>query len=539
MIQRHSRSSIRSWAVLLPLMLGAAACGGATAIQGPAAALASRSMTNSVIPAPASLQLTPADSFSVDSATVIYVEPGNAEVERIGSYLAQLIGPSIAAAPRVLPATGTAHPGSIHLATGGGSTALGEEGYELTITPERVTIHAPRPAGLFYGVQTLRQLLPPHVEYTAAFPRPMSVPAGRIVDQPRFAWRGAMLDVSRHFLQVDDVKRYMELMALYKLNRLHLHLSDDQGWRLEIRSWPNLARHGGSTEVGGGPGGYYTQEQYADLVRYAQERFITIVPEFDMPGHTNAALASYPELNCDGVAPPLYTGTEVGFSTLCVEREVTYRFVDDLVREVAALTPGVYFHIGGDEVEKLTDEQYRHFIERVQGIVQSHGKRMVGWTEIAPANLLPTTVVQHWRPGEEWSAAVVQAVARGTRVILSPSDRAYLDMKYDTTTVIGLSWAGYTEVRDAYDWDPATLIEGIPESAILGVEAPLWSETLGTIRDFEYLAFPRLPAVAEVGWSPADRRAWEEFRVRLGAQAPRWTALGVNFYRSPQVPWQE
>ncbi|MDQ4044317.1 MAG: beta-N-acetylhexosaminidase [Chloroflexota bacterium] len=521
------------------MVLIAAACGGAAAIQGPAATLAPQSIVHSVIPAPASLQLTPADSFTVDSLTVIHVEAGNAEVERIGRYLVELIGPTIEAAPRVLPATGTPPPGSIHLATGAGSTPLGEEGYELTITSERVTIQAPRPAGLFYGVQTLRQLLPFHVEYTAAFPRPMRVPAGRIVDQPRFAWRGSMLDVSRHFLPVEDVKRYIDLMALYKLNRLHLHLSDDQGWRVEIRSWPNLALHGGSTEVGGGPGGFYTQAQYTDLVRYAQERFITVVPEFDMPGHTNAALASYPELNCDGVAPPLYTGTEVGFSALCVESEATYRFVDDLVREIAALTPGPYFHIGGDEVEKLTNEQYRHFIERVQEIVRSHGKQMVGWTEIAPANLLPTTIIQHWQPGGEWSTPVVEAVARGAKVILSPAGRVYLDMKYDTTTVIGLNWAAYIEVRDAYDWEPAGLIEGIPESAILGLEAPLWSETLGTIHDFEYMAFPRLAAVAELAWSPADRREWEDFRVRLAAQAARWTALGVNFYRSPQVPWQE
>jgi len=213
------------------------------------------------------------------------------------------------------------------------------------------------PAGLFYGVQTLRQLLPAAVEYSAAFPRPMRLPAARVVDAPRFAWRGAMLDVARHFIEAAEVKRFVDLMALYKLNRLHLHLSDDQGWRLEIRSRPNLTRHGGSTEVGGGPGGFYTQEQYADLVRYAQERFVTIVPEIDMPGHTNAALASYPELNCNGVAPALYTGTEVGFSALCVESEATYRWIDDVVREIAALTPGAYFHIGGEEGERLTHEQ--------------------------------------------------------------------------------------------------------------------------------------------------------------------------------------
>src|SRR5258706_9776563 len=177
-----------------------------------------------------------------------------------------------------------------------------------------------------------------------------------------------MLDVARLFFSVDDVKRYVDLMAMYRLNRLHLHLADDQGWRLEINSWPNLARHGGSTQVGGGRGGYYTQAQYSEIVAYAASRFITIVPEIDMPGHTNAALASYPELNCDDKAPPLYTDTKVGFSALCLDRDVTYRFIDDVVREIAAITPTPYFHVGGDEVKTLAADAYNTFIERVQSI---------------------------------------------------------------------------------------------------------------------------------------------------------------------------
>ena len=236
-----------------------------------------------------------------------------------------------------------------------------------------------------------------------------------------------MLDVARHFFGVDDVKRYMDLMALYKLNRLHLHLSDDQGWRIEIKSWPNLAIEGGKSEVGGGPGGYYTQQDYTALVDYGRERHITIVPEIDMPGHTNAALASYPDLNCDGIARQRYTGIEVGFSSLCVDKDITYKFIDDVVREIAALTPGAYFHIGGDEVKTLTAAQYVAFVERVQAIVQAHGKETIGWDEIAPAHLLPTTIVQHWRP----DGAPSQAVAKGARVVMSVANRAYLDMQYD------------------------------------------------------------------------------------------------------------
>ena len=389
------------------------------------------------------------------------------------------------------------------------------------------------PAGVFYGVQTLRQLLPWSIEYRAARPRPISVPFAKIVDRPRFAWRGSMLDVARHFFGVEDVKHYIDLLALYKLNRLHLHLSDDQGWRIEVKSWPNLTKHGASTQVGGGAGGFYTQAQYADLVKYAQDRFITIVPEIDMPGHTNAALASYPELNCDGKAPALYSGIEVGFSTLCVDKEITYKFIADLVKEIGAITAGPYFHVGGDEVQKLTPQQFVAFIERVQTIVAAQGRQMVGWGDIAPARLLPTTIVQHWRPEASHVAA-----AKGVKFIVSPASKSYLDHKYDKTTVLGLNWAGEIELRTAYEWDPVDMLSSHPADAILGVEAPLWTETVATMGDLEYLAFPRLPAAAEIGWSPAASRTWEDFSRRVAAHGPRWSALGINFYRSPQVPWQ-
>jgi hexosaminidase len=343
-----------------------------------------------------------------------------------------------------------------------------------------------------------------------------------------------MLDVARHFFTVDEVKRYIDLLSMLKMNRLHLHLADDQGWRIEIQSWPNLTRHGGTTEVGGGPGGFYTKQQYAELVIYAAERFITIVPEIDMPGHTNAALASYAELNCDGVAPPLYTGIEVGFSTLCVDKDVTYKFIDDVIGEIAKLSPSPYFHIGGDEVKTLTPEQYAQFIDRVQKIVRAHGKQMVGWDEIAPATLEAGTLVQHWRPDGSPTAAV----AKGAKVIMSVANRAYLDMKYDNSTPIGLNWAANIEVRDSYEWDPADIAVGIPETALAGVEAPIWSETLANMRDVEFMAFPRLVAIAEIAWTRQDGRKWDDFRSRLGAHGPRFTALGINFYRASSVPWK-
>ena len=474
-------------------------------------------------------------AFEITPATVIYFA-GDHHYELSARFLSDFIGLALGR-PLVVQGAqgGPPAPGSILITAG---QAIAANAYELSVAPSGITISSGNAAGAFYGVQTLRQMLPPSLEYEglrgpANNPKPIRVPAVAIRDQPRFAWRGAMLDVARHFLSVEDVKRYVDLMALHKLNRLHLHLADDQGWRIEITSWPNLTQHGGSTEVMGGPGGFYTQAQYREIVNYAAERFIVIVPEIDMPGHTNAALASYAELNCDGKARPLYTGIEVGFSALCVDKEITYKFIDDVVREISALTPGPWFHAGGDEVKTLTAEQYVGFINRVQEIVQKHGKQMVGWDEIAPANLLPTSVVQHWRP----KTTPKDAVAKGAKVIMSLANKAYLDMKYDAATPIGLTWAGIIEVKDSYDWDPATMAEGVPESALLGVEAPLWSETLATINDFEFMAFPRLAAIAEIGWTAQSQRSWDDFRVRLGAQAPRWSALGLNFYRSPQIPW--
>ena len=259
---------------------------------------------------------------------------------------------------------------------------------------------------------------------------------------------------------------------------------------------------------------------------YARSRYIDIVPEIDIPGHTNAALASYPELNCNGVAPALYTGTEVGFSSLCIDKELTYEFLDDVIGELAALTPGPYIHVGGDEAHSTPAEDYRRFIERAQQIVQAHGKQMLGWAEIAQIDLSPGTVAQYWQ-GDFGS----RAAAQGVKLIMSPADRSYLDMKYDDSTPLGLNWAGNIDVERAYSWDPATLLPGVGEDAVLGVEAPLWTETLDNMDDLEYMVFPRLLGLAEIGWSPAEGRSWDEYRLRLGEHAPRLEALGVNFYR--------
>ncbi|MGE5527939.1 MAG: beta-N-acetylhexosaminidase [Patescibacteria group bacterium] len=484
-----------------------------------------------VIPKPVSAAGTDG-VFTLTASTSIRVSPANDEMLRLGRYLADRLNPATGYVIRVSPEASAPAPGDIILALSE-DPSLGEEGYRLAVAPEAVTLTAPRPAGIFWGIQTIRQLLPPAIEGGKVQSSPWTMPAGAIMDRPRFAWRGAMLDVARHFYGVREIERFLDLMAYYKLNRLHLHLTDDQGWRIMIESWPRLALRGGKTAVGGGRGGYYTQEQYAGIVAYARDRFITIVPEIDLPGHTNAALASYAELNCTGKAPPLYTGTRVGLSSLCLEKEITRRFVRDVLGEIAALTPGPYLHIGGDEAKATKEADYISFIGWVQEIVAAHGKQAIGWEEIAKGELAATSIVQHWRD----KGLAVRAAARGARVIMSPASRVYLDMKYDPSTSLGLTWAGCIDVPDAYAWEPAAWTAGVSEANILGVEAPLWTETIRTMAELEYMAFPRLPGVAEIGWSQAAGRSWLEYRIRLGAHGPRLRALGINYHPSKKVPW--
>nr|WP_243753905.1 beta-N-acetylhexosaminidase [Labedaea rhizosphaerae] len=468
-----------------------------------------------LVPAPVWSQARQHDDFKLTPGTKVVATTRDAS--GVAAYLATVLG---------------LHPGVADHGRGNAITLrlghdprIGTEGYTLDIRHGGVELAANTSDGLFEGVQSLRQLV--HAG---------TLPGGSVLDYPRFEHRGAMLDVARHFFGVDDVKRYIDEIAMFKINYLHLHLADDQGWRIEIKSWPNLTAYGASTEVGGGPGGYYTQDQYKDLVAYAESRHITIVPEIDMPGHTNAALASYAELNCDGVAPPLYTGTSVGFSSLCVAKDITYRFLDDVIRELASITPGPYLHIGGDEAHATTPADYQTFMHRMLPIVAKYGKIATGWHELAKTNPDPSALPQYWGT-DSTDTDVAAAAARGNKVIMSPANKTYLDMKYNPNTPIGQKWAGLIEEKDAYGWDPGTFLDGVPESSVQGVEAPLWTETIVTMADIEYMAFPRLPAIAELGWSPWSTHDYDDFARRVAAQAPTWDAMGINYYRSPQIPW--
>lgn len=396
------------------------------------------------------------------------------------------------------------------------------ESYTLEIDATSIRILAADEAGLFYGQQTLRQL-----EHEG------QVPFVRIEDHPRFEYRGAMLDVARHFFTVDDVKRYVDDIALLKFNYLHLHLTDDQGWRIHIDSWPDLTAKGATTQVGGGGGGFYSKEQYREIVEYAASRFITVVPEVDMPGHTNAAIVAYPELG-DAAAEP-YEGIEVGFSSLAIRSEATYRFVDDVVRELAELTPGPYLHLGGDESLSTTDDDFLYFIKRATAIAAAHGKTLIGWHEMGRSGDLPQgTVGQYWSyttPQADAGEHTVSFVKQGGRVILSPADVIYLDHKYDETTQLGLVWAdGPTSVKASYEWEPADVVPGLAERDILGIEAPVWTETLTTIEQIEFLAFPRLASAAEIAWSPRARapRDFTEFEPRLAAFTAYLDEIGIS-----------
>lgn len=406
-----------------------------------------------------------------------------------------------------------------------------EEAYHLSITQDTLLLESKTALGAFLGVQTIRQLVPETAHTNLASYPIWVIPTGEIHDVPQYGFRSTMLDVSRHFFSVEDVKKYIDLMSYYKFNTLHLHLSDDQGWRIEIKAWPKLTEIGGSTEVGGESGGFYTQEDYSKIVNYAAAHHITVIPEIDMPGHTNAASVSYPWLNGNGKTPELYEGTSVGFSTFDTRKDSVYAFIDDVIKEISALTPGPYFHIGGDESHVTKDEDYIYFVNKVEKIVMKYGKRMIGWDEVANTDIGSSSIAQVWHSEKNKQAAI----DKGMQVILSPANKAYLDMKYDSLSRFGLNWAAYIPVDSGYVWSPESYG---PKESILGIEAPLWSETISNMAELEYLAFPRLIGYSELGWTIEANRNWEDYERRLAGQVPYLKRMNVQYYPSPRVDWE-
>ncbi len=486
---------------------------------------------NNIIPRPRSVTST-SDYFSLNKKVIILVPKQDELLKNIGRYLTQELA-FFPGTEAMLRTTKSLFPKqTIELIIDSTGTIKDKEAYKLKIDKRKISLSASSAEGIFRGIQSLRQLIILNSREVGS--GSLGIPTGEITDYPEFEYRGVMLDVARHFFGMEDIKRYIELVSLYKINVLHLHLSDDQGWRIEIKSWPKLTEVGSLTQVGGGKGGFYSQDEYNEIVKYAADRFITIIPEIDMPGHINAALASYPELNCDNKTTELYTGTRVGFSNLCTVNEITYKFIDDVIAELALMTPGPYIHIGGDESHATALKDYIPFINRVQDIIASHGKTMIGWDEISHAGLKSGSVVQYW--GSEENAK--RGIAKGAKLILSPASKCYLDMQYDSSSVMGLNWAGYIEVYTAYTWSPVDLFNGLSRENIIGIESPLWTETVETMDNIEYMVFPRLIGHAEIGWSDPEPPDWEEYKNRLGKHSILLDMLDIDFYRSPFVNWE-
>ncbi|MFT7239465.1 MAG: hexosaminidase [Cyclobacteriaceae bacterium] len=468
--------------------------------------------------------------FPLDEFTGIQTS-GNDDFERLGTFLVEKIKLKTRLALKVNQQENDQIKSFIGINLVDELFSENLEAYELVIGKDSITINANTADGAFRAIQTLRQLVPEMSNDTLAVNRIWVIPTGTIFDAPQYEYRATMLDVARHFFNVEELKKYIDVLSYYKINFLHLHLSDDQGWRIEIKSWPKLTTIGGSTEVGGEAGGFYTQEDYAEIVAFAAQHYMTIIPEIDMPGHTNAASVAYPLLNGNGKTPKLYTGMRVGFSTFDTRKDSVYTFLDDVIREISMLTPGPYFHIGGDESHVTKKKDYLYFVDRVEKIVQQYGKQMIGWDEVANAEIDSTSIVQYWSS----RANANRAIKKGMKIIISPAHRTYLDMKYDSLSSYGLDWAGNIRTDSAYMWSPE---EYGPKESILGIEAPLWSETISELAELHYLAFPRVIGYAELGWSIQENRVWENYKLRLAQQVPFLKRMEVNYYPSPLITWQ-
>ncbi len=444
----------------------------------------------------------------------------------------------------------------------GALAALGAEGYRLEITPRQILARAAQPAGLFYALQSLRQLLPPAVFGPGAQPgADWSVPCLQIEDAPRFAWRGAMLDSSRHFIPKEFVLKFIDLLALHKLNTLHWHLTDDQGWRIHIRRYPRLTQVGawrketlrghfdGSTdhlEFDATPhGGFYTQEDIREVVAYAQARFVNIVPEIEMPGHAQAAIAAYPELG--NSSEPLEVSPLWGIHEHVYNvEEATFSFLTNVLDEVLELFPSAFIHVGGDECPKkewrasptaqarmraegLKDEEelQSYFIRRIDGYLSARGRRLLGWDEILEGGLAENAAVMSWR-GEEGGIAAANA---GHDVVMTPYAFTYLDY-YQAAPVEDepLAIGGLLPLSTVYAYEPIpSQIDPDKAHHVLGTQGQLWSEYIPSPAQTEYMAFPRLCALAEVAWTPAAQKDYDAFLRRLRAHLARLDALQVNY----------
>ena len=448
------------------------------------------------------------------------------------------------------------------------NSTLGKEGYQLSVTPQNIIIKANQPAGLFYGVQTLLQLLPKEIE-SKELVKEMnwSIPAVEITDYPRFAWRGLMLDVSRHFFTKEEVKKYIDEMARYKYNLLHWHLTDDEGWRIEIKSLPKLTtvgawnvkrvgRFGEFKDIKADEprdyGGFYTQEDIKEVVQYAKEHFIDVLPEIDVPGHSLAAITAYPDLSCSGgvknhgVASgesikDWSTHTALVDDNLCPANENVYVFLDKVITEVAQLFPFEYIHMGGDETFKTfwdqsdavkalmkkeglknMEEVQSYFGKRTEKIVESKGKKFMGWDEILEGGLAPNAAVMSWRG----TKGGIEASSKGHEVVMSPTTFVYLDYMQSDEIMEPKVYASL-RVSKTYSYEPVS--EGINAKLVKGVQGNLWTEQVYNYRQVQYMTWPRAFAISEIAWSPADKKNWNNFVGKMEDHFKRFDVAEVKY----------
>jgi hexosaminidase len=510
-----------------------------------------------LIPTPAKIKIN-SGQFEFRSTTSILLETDNQEMRNAVAIFNDLLN---RAAGYRLPVTASPVAGNVVICRLNPSISNGE-GYKLSVQKNRILLEAQTPQGIFYGMQTLRQLLPYQIERSWLSNIAWTIPCVEIEDAPRFAYRGLMLDVSRHFQPKEFVKKFIDMLAYHKMNTFHWHLTEDQGWRIEIKQYPKL------TEVGAyrnrtlegrytSPekrkwnntrhGGFYTQEDVKEVLAYAQKRFITVIPEIELPGHAIAALTSYPELSCTG-GPFEVEGLWGVFNDIYCPKEKTFQFLENVLTEVAALFPSPYLHIGGDEAPKLRWQNCAHcqalikkeglkdehelqsyFIKRIETFLNSKGKRIIGWDEILEGGLAPNATVMSWR-GE---AGGIEAAKQRHDVIMSPNSHAYLDHYQADPQTQPLSIGGFLPLWKVYSYNPTPSVL-TPEEArhILGFQGNIWTEYISAASHVEYMAFPRGAAIAEVGWSPNEKKNYPDFKERIIRQFKRYDGIGWNYCKA-------
>jgi hexosaminidase len=443
---------------------------------------------------------------------------------------------------------------------------LGKEGYKMSVSSSGIEISAPRPAGLFYGVQTLYQLLPPGIygdpAKQAGKDVDLIVPCVEITDTPAFSWRGMHLDVSRHFFPKEFIKKYIDLIALHKMNVFHWHLTDDNGWRIQIDRYPLLTQVAAwradregipwtecQPQRPGEPatyGGFYTKEEIREIVEYARQRFVTIIPEIEMPGHTSEVFAAYPEFSCTGEKTTVQTGSYwPNTDIFCAGKDETFNFIDNVLDEVMELFPSEYIHIGGDEADKTAwkscpscqarirkeglsgvDELQGYFVNRIEKYINSKGRKMIGWDEILEGGLAPEATIMSWRGFE----GGVEAARQGHQVVMCPGSHCYFDHYQADPDFQPQAFSGLTTLKKVYSFRPVPSgLNQEEQKLVLGGQGNLWTEYISTTSYAEYMALPRMTALAEVLWSPENKLDWDDFKNRMLTQFARFDGMSVNY----------